>query len=58
MFAANLMYTNGLVVGNYQYLIQDLMYSTVLATVMSLTHPQVRKRGGIGEKIGGLEEEL
>ena len=39
MFAVNLMYSFGGSVGNYQYLIQDLLYTTVLASLMGFTRP-------------------
>lgn len=39
VFGINLMYIFGLVVGNYQYLIQDLIFCTTLAAFMSLTRP-------------------
>ncbi|WIA28629.1 hypothetical protein OEZ86_011166 [Tetradesmus obliquus] len=39
-FATNLMYTHGLQMGNYQYLIQDLFYITILAALMGYTKPR------------------
>ncbi|KAH7618816.1 putative Polyamine-transporting ATPase 13A3 [Nannochloris sp. 'desiccata'] len=39
VFAVNLMYSFGGSVGNYQYLIQDLLYTTVLAGTMGFTRP-------------------
>eukprot|EP00775_Hariotina_reticulata_P010483 gene10483-10642_t len=39
-FATNLMYTYGLMMGNYQYLIQDLFYITILAALMGYTRPR------------------
>ena len=36
------MYSYGGSVGNYQYLIQDLLYTTVLASVMGFTRPAKR----------------
>ncbi|PSC67462.1 hypothetical protein C2E20_8853 [Micractinium conductrix] len=38
-FGVAIMYSYGGSVGNYQYLIQDLLYTTVLASVMGFTHP-------------------
>ncbi|KAL4457986.1 hypothetical protein ABPG75_012851 [Micractinium tetrahymenae] len=38
-FGVAIMYSFGGSVGNYQYLIQDLLYTTVLASVMGFTHP-------------------
>jgi cation-transporting ATPase 13A2 len=34
------MYTYALNVGNYQYLIQDLFFTTVLAALMGFTEPR------------------
>eukprot|EP00878_Enallax_costatus_P028460 GHUV01030743.1.p1 GENE.GHUV01030743.1~~GHUV01030743.1.p1 ORF type:complete len:1032 (+),score=296.88 GHUV01030743.1:1466-4561(+) len=39
-FATNLMYTHALQMGNYQYLIQDLFYITILAALMGYTEPR------------------
>lgn len=39
-FATNLMYTHALQMGNYQYLIQDLFYITILAALMGYTKPR------------------
>jgi cation-transporting ATPase 13A3/4/5 len=39
VFAVNLMYSFGGSVGNYQYLIQDLLFTTVLAGTMGFTRP-------------------
>ncbi|GLC61164.1 hypothetical protein PLESTB_001725200 [Pleodorina starrii] len=39
-FEANLMYTFALNLGNYQYLIQDLFFTTVLAALMGATEPR------------------
>ena len=39
-FATNLMYTHALQMGNYQYLIQDLFYITILAALMGYTRPR------------------
>jgi cation-transporting P-type ATPase 13A2 len=39
VFGVNLMYSFGGSVGNYQYLIQDLLYTTVLAGTMGFTRP-------------------
>lgn len=42
VFGVNLMYSFGGSVGNYQYLIQDLLYTTVLAGTMGFTRPAVK----------------
>mmetsp|Transcript_29272 Transcript_29272/g.64753 ORF Transcript_29272/g.64753 Transcript_29272/m.64753 type:complete len:705 (-) Transcript_29272:814-2928(-) len=39
-FETNLMYTYALNVGNYQFLIQDLFFTTVLAAFMGFTEPR------------------
>ena len=39
-FETNLMYTYALNVGNYQYLVQDLFFTTVLAALMGFTQPR------------------
>lgn len=39
VFSLAYLYSMGLTVGNYQYLIQDLFYTTTLASAMALTHP-------------------
>jgi magnesium-transporting ATPase (P-type) len=41
-FGVALMYSYGGSVGNWQYLIQDLLFTTVLASVMGFTHPARR----------------
>lgn len=45
VFAVNLMYSFGGSVGNYQYLIQDLLYTTVLAGTMGFTRPAKKLTG-------------
>ncbi|GAB4820540.1 hypothetical protein N2152v2_007586 [Parachlorella kessleri] len=42
VFAVNLMYSFGGSVGNFQYLIQDLLYTTVIASAMGFTRPASR----------------
>ncbi|GFR50064.1 hypothetical protein Agub_g12206, partial [Astrephomene gubernaculifera] len=39
-FETNLMYTYALNLGNYQYLIEDLFFTTVLAALMGFTEPR------------------
>ena len=39
VFGINMMYMFGIIVGNYQYLIQDLCFATGLAAAMALTKP-------------------
>ena len=39
-FETNLMYTYAINVGNYQYLVQDLFYTTLLAALMGYTEPR------------------
>ncbi|PRW55974.1 Ca-transporting ATPase [Chlorella sorokiniana] len=41
-FGVAIMYSYGGSVGNWQYLLQDLLYTTVLASVMGFTHPAKR----------------
>lgn len=42
VFAVSLMYSFGGSVGNYQYTIQDLLYTTVIASLMGFTHPAAK----------------
>ena len=42
MFGVALMYSQGGSVGNWQYFIQDLLYTTALAGLMGLTLPAKR----------------
>ncbi len=44
-FETNLMYTYALNLGNYQYLIQDLFFTTVLAALMGFTEPRCGGNG-------------
>lgn len=46
-FETNLMYTYALNLGNYQYLIQDLFFTTVLAALMGFTEPRCGERGRV-----------
>jgi cation-transporting ATPase 13A3/4/5 len=39
VFGINMMYMFGIIVGNYQYLIQDLFFATGLAAAMAITEP-------------------
>ena len=42
MFGTCLVYSYGLLVGNYQYLIQDLFFATAAAACMAMTRPAAR----------------
>ena len=50
VLALGLLYTQALMVGNYQYLIQDMFHTTVLASCMALTDPA---QVGPGQGGGG-----
>jgi hypothetical protein len=50
-FATNLLYTHGLMMGNNMYMVQDLLYITVLAALMGRTRP--RRDGLAAEKPPG-----
>jgi len=50
-FATNLLYTHGLMMGNNMYMVQDLLFITVLAALMGRTRP--RSDGLAAEKPPG-----